>query len=126
MIVFYITCAVFILAVIGIIYSYNDYDREGLNVVSWVVAVVCAVVLIVMLCSYPYQRIEDQFLAKRNYIETQLRDTTISDYERRVLIYEAIQINDGILSEKIWSDSKWVGMFSSKRVGNAPLIELHR
>lgn len=126
MIVFYITCAVFILAVIGIIYSYNDYDREGLDVVSWVVAVVCAVALIVMLCSYPYQRIEDQFLAKRNYIETQLRDTTISDYERRTLINEAMKINYSIISEKAWCDSKWVGMFSSKRVGNAPLIELHR
>lgn len=126
MIVFYITCAVFILAVIGIIYSYNDYDREGLNVVSWVVAVVCAVVLIVMLCSYPYQRIEDQFLAKRNYIETQLRDTTISDYERRTLINEAMKINYSIISEKAWCDSKWVGMFSSERVGNTPLIELHR
>lgn len=126
MIVVYVTCAVFILAVIGIIYSYNDYDREGLNVISWIVAVVCAVALIVMLCSYPYQRIEDQFLAKRNYIETQLRDTTISDYERRTLINEAMKINYSIISEKAWNDSKWVGMFSSERVGNTPLIELHR
>lgn len=94
--------------------------------VSCITIVLSTFGLFVILCIYPYQRKEDKFLAKRNYIETQLRDTTISDYERRVLIYEAIQINDGILSEKIWSDSKWVGMFSSKRVGNAPLIELHR
>lgn len=85
-----------------------------------------ALVLLILACGYPYQRREDKFLAKRDYIETQLRDTTISDYERRTLIHEAIRINDDILSEKIWSDSKWVGMFSSKRVENAPLIELHR
>lgn len=126
MIVFCIICVVFASAIIGIIYSHDDYDRDGLNIASWFTTAVSALALLILACAYPYQRKEDKFLAKRNYIETQLRDTTISDYERRVLIYEAIQINDGILSEKIWSDSKWVGMFSSKRVGNAPLIELHR
>lgn len=126
MIVFCMICIALVLAIIGIFYSYNDYSKSGTNMVSCITIVLSTFGLFVILCIYPYQRKEDKFLAKRDYIETQLRDTTISDYERKTLIYEAIQINDDILSEKIWSDSKWVGMFSSKRVGNAPLIELHR
>lgn len=114
MIVFCIICVVFVSAIIGIIYSHGDYDRDGLNIASWFTTAVSALVLLILACGYPYQRREDKFLTKRDYIETQLRDTTISDYERRTLIHEAIRINDDILSEKIWSDSKWVGMFQVK------------
>lgn len=126
MIVFCIICVVFASAIIGIIYSHGKYDRDGLNMASWFTTIVSALALLILACGYPYQRREDKFLAKRNYIETQLRDTTISDYERRTLINEAMKINYSIISEKAWCDSKWVGMFSSERVGNTPLIELHR
>lgn len=127
MIVFYIVCIVFVLSIIGIIYSNRDlYYREGLNVISWITTVLSLFSFIIMLCAYPFQREEDKLLARRDYIECQLRDTTLSDYERNTIVHEAIDINYKIISEKTWSDSKWVGMFASERVGNTPLIELHR
>lgn len=127
MIVFYIVCIVFVLSIIGIIYSDRDLCyREGLNVISWTTAALSLFSFIIMLCAYPFQREEDKLLARRDYIECQLRDTTLSDYERNTIVHEAIDINYKIISEKTWSDSKWVGMFSSERVGNTPLIELHR